>query len=94
MPPQEPDAWDGILECKNFGPVAKQIVPWYPDSVQNEKALFSVNVSTRELWMAKRPVMLWLYGGGFDVGASNNPMTYGKALAKKGDVVIVSVITG
>ncbi len=34
MPPQDPDAWDGIRECKDFGPVAKQIVPWYPDSVQ------------------------------------------------------------
>ncbi len=37
MPPQEPDAWDGVLECKDFGPVAKQIVPWYPDSVQMKK---------------------------------------------------------
>ena len=35
--------------------------------------------------------MLWLHGGGFHVGSSNDPMTYGKALAKKGDVVIVSV---
>jgi len=92
MPPQDPDTWDGILECKNFGPVAKQIVPWYPDSVQNEKELFSVNVWTRGIMDGKkRPVMLWLHGGGFHVGASNDPMTYGKALAKKGDVVIVSV---
>ncbi|HPR33541.1 MAG TPA: carboxylesterase family protein, partial [Prolixibacteraceae bacterium] len=36
-------------------------------------------------------VMLWLHGGGFHVGASNDPMTYGEALAKKGDVVVVSV---
>jgi para-nitrobenzyl esterase len=92
MPPQNPDAWKGILECKNFGPVAKQIVPWYPDSVQNEKELFSVNVWTQGIMDGKkRPVMLWLHGGGFHVGASNDPMTYGKALAKKGDVVLVSV---
>jgi para-nitrobenzyl esterase len=92
MPPQNPDAWKGILECKNFGPVAKQIVPWYPDSVQNEKELFSVNVWTQGIMDGKkRPVMVWLHGGGFHVGASNDPMTYGKALAKKGDVVLVSV---
>ncbi len=92
MPPQDPDAWDGVLECIDFGPVAKQIVPWYPDSVQNEKELFSVNVWTRGIMDGKkRPVMLWLHGGGFHVGASNDPMTYGKALARKGDVVIVSV---
>lgn len=92
MPPQDPDVWDGILECNDFGPVAKQIVPWYPDSIQNEKELFSVNVWTQGTMDGKkRPVMLWLHGGGFHVGASNDPMTYGEALAKKGDVVFVSV---
>src|SRR5690606_4869771 len=39
----------------------------------------------------KRPVMIWLHGGGFHVGSSNDAMTYGKALAKKGDVVVVSL---
>lgn len=92
MPPQDPDAWDGVLACTDFGPVAKQIVPWYPDSVQNEKELFSVNVWTQGIGDGKkRPVMLWLHGGGFHVGASNDPMTYGEALAKKGDIVTVSV---
>jgi para-nitrobenzyl esterase len=92
MPPQDPDAWDGIRECKDFGPVARQIVPWYPDSIQNEKELFSVNVWTQGIMDGKkRPVMLWLHGGGFHVGASNDPMTYGEALAKKGDIVMVSV---
>lgn len=92
MPPQDPDAWEGVRECKSFGPVARQVVPWYPDSVQNEKELFSVNVWTQGINDGKkRPVMLWLHGGGFHVGASNDPMTYGAALVKKGDVVFVSV---
>jgi para-nitrobenzyl esterase len=92
MPPQEPDAWEGVRECTEFGPVAKQTAPWYPDSVQNEKELFSANVWTQGIKDGKkRPVMVWLHGGGFHIGASNDPMTYGKALAKKGDVVFVSV---
>lgn len=92
MPPQDPDAWDGIRECTDFGPVARQIVPWYPDSVQNEEELFSVNVWTQGIMDGnKRPVLLWLHGGGFHVGASNDPMTYGEALARKGDIVTVSV---
>lgn len=92
MPPQDPEKWQGVLECKEFGPVARQIVPWYPDSVQNEKELFSVNVWTQGIMDGKkRPVLLWLHGGGFHVGASNDPMTYGEALARKGDVVFVSV---
>lgn len=92
MPPQEPDAWDGVLECKDFGPVAKQIVAWIADSTMDERKLFSVNVWTPGIMDGKkRPVMLWLHGGGFHVGSSNDPMTYGKALARKGDVVVVSV---
>jgi para-nitrobenzyl esterase len=92
MPPQSPDAWDGVRECLDFGPVAKQVVPWYPDSVQNEKELFSLNIWTQGINDGiKRPVMLWLHGGGFHVGASNDPMTYGEALAKKGDIVFVSI---
>lgn len=92
MPPQDPDAWEGIRECTAFGPVARQVVPWYPDSMQNEKEMFSVNVWTQGLAdNKKRPVMVWLHGGGFHVGSSNDPMTYGEALARKGDIVVVSV---
>ncbi|NLU39030.1 MAG: carboxylesterase/lipase family protein [Bacteroidales bacterium] len=92
MAPQEPDAWDGVLECTEFGPVARQVAPWYPDSVQSEKDLFSANVWTQGIMDGKkRPVMVWLHGGGFHIGASNDPMTYGKAMAKKGDVVFVSI---
>lgn len=92
MPPQDPDTWTGIRACNKFGPVARQVVPWYPDSVQSEKDLFSVNVWTQGIKDGKkRPVMVWLHGGGFHVGASNDPMTYGEALARKGDIVMVSV---
>ncbi|MCH7407897.1 carboxylesterase family protein [Belliella sp. DSM 111904] len=92
MPPQDPDSWDEVLECHDFGPVAKQIVAWIPDSTQSEKELFSLNVWTQGINDGKkRPVMLWLHGGGFFVGSSNDPMTYGEALAKKGDIVVVSV---
>ncbi|MCC4213403.1 carboxylesterase/lipase family protein [Leeuwenhoekiella parthenopeia] len=92
MPPQDPEAWEEVRETTEFGPVARQVVPWYPDSVQSEKELFSLNVWSRGINDGKkRPVLVWLHGGGFFVGASNDPMTYGEALAKKGDIVVVSV---
>jgi para-nitrobenzyl esterase len=92
MPPKEPDSWEGVRECKTYGPVAKQIVSWIEDSLMNEKELFSLNIWTPGISdEKKRPVMLWLHGGGFHVGSSSDPMTDGKALAQKGDVVIVSV---
>ena len=90
--PQDPEKWSDTLICENFGPVAKQIVAWIPDSTMDEKKLFSVNVWTQGLKdNKKRPVMVWLHGGGFFVGSSNDPMTYGEAMTRKGDIVFVSV---
>jgi carboxylesterase type B len=38
-----------------------------------------------------KPVMLYLYGGGFTSGSGKNPNTDGTNLASRGDVVVVSV---
>jgi para-nitrobenzyl esterase len=35
-----------------------------------------------------RPVMVWIYGGGFEFGSSADPSTDGRHLAKKGVVVV------
>lgn len=92
MPPQAPDAWEGVREQTKFGPIAMQINSWSPESAMDEQKLFTVNVWTQGLKDGKkRPVMFWLHGGGFSVGASDDPITDGKALAQKGDVVLVSV---
>lgn len=92
MPPQAPDAWDGVLQATEFGPVAMQVNDWTPESAMDEERLFTLNVWTQGLSDGKkRPVMLWLHGGGFSVGASDDPMTDGHMLAQTGDVVLVSV---
>ncbi len=39
----------------------------------------------------KRPVMVWLHGRGFASGAGSEPMYNGANLAKRGDVVVVTI---
>src|SRR6202020_3269446 len=40
---------------------------------------------------AKRPVMVWLHGGGFAVGSGSAPAYDGTHLAARGDVVVVTI---
>ncbi len=92
MPPQAPDAWEGVRDSTKFGPIAMQVNAWSPETAMNEQKLFTVNVWSRGINDGKkRPVMFWLHGGGFSVGASDDPITDGKMLAQKGDIVLVSV---
>lgn len=92
MPPRQPERWKGVREHVEFGPIAMQVNSWSPETAMNEERLFTVNVWSQGINDGKqRPVMFWLHGGGFAVGASDDPITDGKRLAELGDVVLVSV---
>ena len=89
MPPLPVDKWEGVRACDHWGPQAMQQT-WgrqLSENEMSEKNSCVLNVWTTDL-KAKKPVMLWLHGGGFDSGTSAwNP---GMKLAQK-DVVVVSV---
>jgi para-nitrobenzyl esterase len=51
----------------------------------------NLNVWTPAVDDGRRPVMVWLHGGGFSSGSANNPMYFGDHLARRGDVVVVTV---
>jgi para-nitrobenzyl esterase len=58
---------------------------------QSENCLF-LNVFTPDASpVRKRPVMVWLHGGGFTVGSGGLALYEGSALARRGDVVVVTV---
>jgi para-nitrobenzyl esterase len=51
-----------------------------------------LNVYTRSLSEnAKRPVMFWIHGGGFQAGSGSSPGYDGSNLVQRGDVVVVSI---
>lgn len=104
LPPRPPKPWTGVRSSRSYGPVAPQdkgtgrlndeeafLFQWN-DSYEGEDCL-RVNVWTPGIADgAKRPVMVWLHGGGFAAGSGNDlPAFDGHNLAKRGDVVVVTL---
>jgi len=104
MPPVKPEPWDGIRNTLNPGPSAPQVMGYgrTPESVGffvdhwnydliSEDCL-KLNVWTPALDKGKRPVLVWLHGGGFSSGNAIEQDGYdGENLSRYGDIVFCSV---
>jgi para-nitrobenzyl esterase len=103
-PAQKPKPWAGIRSTRHYGFVCPQdkgtgrlndeeafMFQWQ-DSVEGEECL-RVNVWTPGISdNKKRPVMVWLHGGGFAAGSGHDTlMLDGENLSRRGDVVVVSL---
>ena len=104
MAPTKPKPWTGVRSSMQYGWVSPQgprggwandeeawLFSWN-DGIQNEDCL-RLNVWTPSINdNAKRPVMVWLHGGGFVAGnGQEHPAYDGESLARSGDVVLVSL---
>lgn len=94
-PPQPVKPWDGVLECINYSVQAAQ----YPDRNLSEKYrniptsedCLYLNVYTQaEDNTERRPVMVWLHGGGLRYNNGNRPMQNSPGLAQHG-VILVTI---
>lgn len=104
LPPQPPEPWAGVREALHYRGHAIQL-PGRPerrpelqtilgpaDATPESEDCLTLNVWTPGLADgARRPVMVWLHGGAFAYGSGNRAVTEGANLARRGDVVIVSV---
>ncbi|HEY2750673.1 carboxylesterase/lipase family protein [Phenylobacterium sp.] len=102
-PPQRPAAWTEPADATAYGAPAIQSGlapgerrtspgdPPAPDEPSSSEDCLFLNVWTPGLDDLKRPVMVWLHGGGFANGSGGAAMYDGGALARKGDVVTVTV---
>ena len=94
--PREPESWDGVREADEFGagsmqtfmPGIELLGAW--EQPVDEDCL-SLNVWTPGVDDASRPVMVWIHGGGFASGSGTTPIYDGQHLARRGDVVVVTI---
>ncbi len=95
-PPEPVAPWIGTRPAIEFGPISLQgptpFMDWLgaPKVAQGEDCL-SVNVWTPGTDDALRPVMVWIHGGGFVGGSGALPFADGGNLARRGEVVVVSL---
>ena len=103
MPPKEPARWEGVRPALFYGNDAPQ---GHDNKWRNNAGTFTdhwnyydysedclnLNVWTPAPDAKKRPVLVWMHGGGFASGNSIEQDGYnGANLARSGDVVFVSV---
>ncbi len=86
--PKPPAHWTEVRKADQFGPICMQAAPNGSDQKVSEDCLY-LNVWTGARSASeKRPVMVWIYGGGYNTGSGSQPLYDGEALAKKGVVVV------
>ena len=102
MPPAPAKPWTDIRPAVEYGPKSPQapgvrgpsqlrfFAPYGGTDVPGEDCL-CLNVWTPGLDGGKRPVMLWIHGGGLNEGSGAGPEFDGEALSRRNDVVVLTV---
>jgi para-nitrobenzyl esterase len=100
--PRPVQPWQGVKNAQVWGPVcpapeqtsvsSDELVFPHRYFIANEHCQY-LNVWTQNLKpAAKKPVMVWMHGGGFTNGSSMESYAYdGRSLSEFGDVVVVSM---
>ena len=98
LPTQPVKKWSGVRPAKQYGPIAPQNLmpipipggPMYGNDKQDEDCL-SLNIWTPGLDDARRPVLFWIHGGAFIIGAGCESTLGFGTLPRRGDIVMVSI---
>ena len=93
-PPQPVEPWTGVREADAYSPApAQRSTPFaagrMPEIASDEDCLY-LNLFNPALDGA-RPVIVWIFGGGFEVGFASPPMTDVAALGRATGAVVVAM---
>ena len=96
VPAEEVTPWDDIREATEYGAMSPQgSISGLGDA--DDQSGTDNNAQNLNIWTPgledgkKRPVMVWLHGGGFSTGSANEAGYDGENLSREGDVVVVGV---
>jgi len=91
-PPRPAERFAGVRDAFEFGDQAPQprTILTVPGPISED--CLRVNVWTPQVGgPAKRPVLLWFHGGGFEAGTGSSGLYDGANMARRGDVVVVTI---
>ncbi|MET0986988.1 MAG: carboxylesterase family protein [Steroidobacteraceae bacterium] len=92
--PQSVQPWTGIRAADEFGPRAPQRIAAAPLAKSGgrmaEDCLY-LNVWTPAIDAGRRPVLVFIHGGGLLAGSGSTPLTNGAELAARGDAVVITL---
>ncbi|MCD8122781.1 MAG: carboxylesterase family protein [Clostridiales bacterium] len=96
VPADEVEPWEGVFVADSYGAMSPQGsisgVGGESDQTGTDNNCQNLNIWTPGVGDGeKRPVMVWLHGGGFSTGTANDESYDGEALSRSGDIVVVSV---
>jgi len=96
--PHKPRPWSSVRDCVEYGPRSPQgpsgLIPEVAAVDRREPAgedCLRLNVWTPALGSGRRPVMVWLHGGGYSQASGSFIIYDGANLAHRRDVVVVTL---
>lgn len=96
--PEPPASWEGVRDCFTYGnacpqrtPAMMKMVPQMAINAPYAEDCLYLNVWRPASLAAERlPVLVWIHGGGYTMGAASQLIHEGESLARRG-VVFVSI---
>ncbi len=96
LPPKPVSSWQGVKDATHFGDSCPQggevgRTTKTGELLNHSEDCLVLNIWTPAIDSEKRPVMVWFHGRGFYAGSGSEPLYDGANLARRGDLLVVTV---